>query len=241
MIGVFGGDESGMAQRAHALGAAVAHCGHVLLTGGLPRANSPRTTESAQVGAMTAGKAAGAAARAIAVTPLGNPALEVKDFGSLRVLHVSTGLTSEDRDLTNAATADIAIALEGGTGTLLEIAFARAFGKPIYFPGSQSQLREKHRELTRDGTLREFMKSALANYPSVNGRAVTVSEVDLALREAIEFGVPLDPNDADRSMVDVLARTPTARNALPEFPGIPPDHAETTRSFFELWSTLLHP
>ena len=184
--------------------------------------------------------ATGTTARAIAITPLGKPELDIKEFGTLRVLHVSTGLTSEDRDLTNAATADAVIALEGATGTLLELAFAHAFNKPIYFPGSQPQLSGQHREHIRNGTLRKYIESALTNYPIINARERRISEVERALEEAIERGIPLDPDHADRALEEVLAARPTTQ-LLPTFPGIPPDHAATAAAFFKLWNDLLSP
>jgi|GEM_PF-6914746 len=128
VIGVIGGstnvptDVLAMAQD---VGAAVAAAKAILLTGGL---GGQRTVKDAAVDGADGG-------RVISIVKRGQGA-------RLRTpwhLVVESGMR-DARNVLNAFTADVLIALPGGGGTLSEVAFAAVAGRPVIFLHSRADL-----------------------------------------------------------------------------------------------------
>lgn len=129
---VLGSDEQ--THLAHALGAELARRNVVVLTGGGRGSLSPAVTESALAGAEAARRADGVLAPRVGV--LGrrhhDVLAEVDDDGSRIVLGLDVG---DRRNYLNAQLCDVALALRGGDGTISEVAFCLALGRPVVLVG----------------------------------------------------------------------------------------------------------
>lgn len=126
VVGVMGGSacDAATAELAGRLGAAVAAAGWVLLCGGRP----------AGVMAAAARGAAEAGGLVVGVLPGEDPDAADPHVG----VAVATGL-GWARNAVNVLSSDVVVALPGSWGTLSEIAFARAYGRPLYLLGWERQ------------------------------------------------------------------------------------------------------
>jgi hypothetical protein len=116
IIGIFGSTEPQAITLARELGAEVAGRGHIVLSGGTGLGDTP-VKESAIQGA--------GASPWIGVDPDGPVAVEPKGAG----LVIHTGL-GHKRNYLEAHMCDAAIGLKGGPGTVSEVTFAVALGRP---------------------------------------------------------------------------------------------------------------
>jgi uncharacterized protein (TIGR00725 family) len=117
IIAVIGGDtapEEALAQ-AEAVGRQIARLGHVLICGGMGGVMEAACKGASEAGGLTIG------------------VLPDSDRGAMNAyvkIPIVTGI-GRARNLTIALTADAVIAVDGGYGTLSEIAFALQHGKPV--------------------------------------------------------------------------------------------------------------
>jgi uncharacterized protein (TIGR00725 family) len=146
----------------------------ILLTGGeLPKKRNI-DLEVKDASMLGADDVAPGRARLIGILPKGNRTLELNG----RRLLVHTGLLHNVRNVINGRTPDVIVAFGGSRGTLAEIAFAKACGRPVIFTlGSLKELREKcleRFEKDDDATkknMTEYFDDALKVYPDPEGRS----------------------------------------------------------------------
>jgi predicted Rossmann-fold nucleotide-binding protein len=145
IVGVIGGE--GQFETSAALGRSIIRRGWILLTGGqvVPRALAQQTGEVKESAMLGAAEEASGHPRLIGILP---SSLIRWDYtpGSRR-LFLHTGQPHYVRNIINGRTPDAVVAFGGSRGTLAEIAFAKASGKPLFFAkDSISLLSQKLRE-----------------------------------------------------------------------------------------------
>lgn len=153
IIGAIGGDNQPDTFAAE-LGAAVARAGAILLTGGQP-SSAPEIKNQAMLGAVREEeRGRGARARLVGVIPapplprnwVGQPPqrLSARLAGASEPARLlfDSGLPHYVRNVINAVTPDVLVVFGGGAGTLAEIGFAAAVGRPLFFHAGVRRLRE---------------------------------------------------------------------------------------------------
>jgi uncharacterized protein (TIGR00725 family) len=131
IIAVVGGGKappSSVTSLAQTLGKAIASADGILLTGGT--GGGAAVKDAAVDGAATG--------RVISILKDGNGV----ELRSQTRLIVNSGM-KDARNVLNAFTPDVLIALPGGPGTLSEVAFAAVAGRPIVFLDSRQMLRDQ--------------------------------------------------------------------------------------------------
>lgn len=130
IIGVIGGNKQhGVVADAKKVGEQVMLQQCILLTGGEP-GPAPHVKDAAMLGAA---EGARDEARLIGILPHNAPPRRKWDSPCSHRLFLHTGLTSPERDPINGVTPDVLIVFPGTEGTLCELAFAVAKGRPIFF------------------------------------------------------------------------------------------------------------
>jgi predicted Rossmann-fold nucleotide-binding protein len=240
IIGVIGGDDTGQAANACRVGAAIARSGHIVLTGREPKKGSLQVSEAAAYGAVIATSDLGVIARIISVVPdVPLEPLSTSVTPNVRHLAVRTGLKSEERDAINGVTPDVMIALEGGTGTLTEVAFAYECGTPIVLFRSRHQLTRKFNEHRRrtpfgggDGNLERFLRAAVRVYPVLGGRRQDIKRLESGVGTALKHGHEIDALDCQLVVDTAISYAFSyADKRHGAFPGLPPDFEGTREAF----------
>lgn len=159
VVGVMGGNASvgAVATEAKLVGANLSRLGCILLTGGKCIENMD-VKNATLTGAAEAESTHGTVARLVGILP-DSPRLW--DDTHPRRLFLSTNLRSAERDVITGATPDSLIFFPGSCGTLCELAFAVAAGRPVLFWKATQTLREKFQIHTRDKELDGFLDVAL--------------------------------------------------------------------------------
>ena len=239
IVGVFGGDEQ--REVAECVGREIARAGQILLTGGTPKPGSPRTTEAAQNGAFSVATN-DFVVRAIGIRPGGDAQMGPERQNGFHILIVRSGISHKQRDATNGATADVVIALKGSSGTLTEIAFAHALGRPIVLLDSRAHLQNKLLEHGStppgDGALSEFLEQALLVYPLLTlrmGKEDLEHGLTACLHDSQQFDAPACVEAVHRAIE--LARERDL-GSYTGFPGIPPDPVSQKKQFERVLGTL---
>jgi uncharacterized protein (TIGR00725 family) len=165
----------------------------VLLTGG--RRDDPEgTVKQAAMAATLADLDDGQIGRAIAILPdLDHATLEPVSSQFWRALYVNTSLTSAERNFLSAVTSHAVIALEGGVGTLSELAFAKLAGRHVLFLESRAALVTAYEKQRVE--FQTTVEEALDKFSIGSGGNPTVSEVaksleDLLASDASDFHTP---------------------------------------------------
>lgn len=204
IIGVIGGDESHEAPVARRIGEEIAVSGHIVLTGGRPEPTTEvknATLWGAHQAELNAPAERHVKARMIGILKRGAPNWNPPN--PCRLI-LETGLSSYERDAINGLTPDAMIVFLGGRGTLCELAYAAAAGKPIAFCGSTAALRTKTEEHISDGVLEAVFKEALGKYPYISGKRLLPADLLSALENALSLE-PLpntDPKQIVRTQIE---------------------------------------
>ena len=175
MVGVIGGDRQlGPGKE---IGALIARHGWILLTGGRLRSAAEVAEEGAVKDASMLGahEAHPGQARLIGILPGNKCGDRLPDYrpGS-RHFFLATELPHYVRNVINGRTPDIAVAFGGGCGTLAEIAFALAAGRPVLFaPRSLDRLRDnlKTKLASVQQERDKYLEKPLRQYPIAVGAA----------------------------------------------------------------------
>lgn len=218
IVAVFGGDAE--PAEARALGAALTRAGVWILTGRRPGGNG-RVTGEVPAGAIDAERAGEGVARLIAIEPSERRAFEQT---APHRLVIASGCSHIVRDGANGLTPDAVIATNGAEGTLCELAFAAAAGKPVVFLASTATLRARFDELRETG-VRDYLITAQAAY-----RHFTVQGLDAALERLLSSAADAGTiDDAAAAAVAALCHADSLRQT--SFPGIPDGDAESIAWF----------
>jgi predicted Rossmann-fold nucleotide-binding protein len=205
IIGVIGGDESHEAPIARRIGEEIAVAGHIVLTGGKPEPGTEvknATLWGAHQAELNASTERPVKARMIGILKRGAPKWNPPN--PCRLI-LETGLSSYERDAINGLTPDAMIVFLGGRGTLCELAYAAAAGKPIAFCDSAAALYAKTEEHISDGVLESVFKEALGKYPYVSGKRLTPADLLTALQNALSFE-PLSNTDPKQIVYTQIQR-----------------------------------
>jgi uncharacterized protein (TIGR00725 family) len=182
IIGIIGGStnvQADVVAMAHDMGAAVAAAEAIVLTGGW---GGQRTVKDAAVDGAAGG-------RVISIVKRGQGVR----FRTLRHLVVESGMR-DARNVLNAFTADVLVALPGGGGTLSEVAFASVAGRPVIFLDSRVDLARHlngmgsiaREAVTTFGDARfaeEHLKRAVE--PLLNDGAADAADIPTAVKRAL--------------------------------------------------------
>ncbi len=232
-MGVIGGDNQ-MAT-GFELGRLIAEREWILLTGGqlLPRAAVELRGEVKDASMLGAAEAAPSKARLIGILPAEQWPEARWDYaeGSRRFF-LHTGLPHYVRNVINGRTPDVIVALGGSRGTLSEIAFAKACGRPLlFFEGSLKRLRQRFRDYfgqpcEANEDRRKYFDQPLKVYPKAAGAANDavglISLLDQMLSAASEVG------DLAAALSAIIGGCDW-RSELTGFPGLPGDSASKRR------------
>jgi uncharacterized protein (TIGR00725 family) len=191
IFGVVGGTDDVSQETcnlAYAVGQCIAYQGFVLLTGGRPNAAEQSVKNYAMNGAIKAGHARNDA-RVIGVLrgkpPEGKGIVDRDDsLPHSKCLYMHTAL-KDVRNVINGVTPDVVIALEGGAGTLSEIAFAHYAKTPIVFLASLESLRQNLKVLAQASKLEKILRAAEAQYPTLNNRQLIHATALTELQELL--------------------------------------------------------
>lgn len=157
ILAAIGGGKGG-GPEVEAFGRLVAHVGAILMTGGVPRLESPRVTERAQRGCEAAG------GLMISVLP-DRTENEIVPCPGERRFEVRTRTSNYGRDPITGAAADMTFVFPGEVGTLVELAYASREGRPIVFCGTESQWKDmKSNRQKNSSKIREAIKEAVGKY-----------------------------------------------------------------------------
>ncbi len=228
IIGVIGGGNQETLARA--VGAEISCQDQILLTGGTPAKlvakvfggliDSSEVKFAAIDGACDAEVPEHRVSRFIGILLGGIPEDLLKDSNRHRLLY-RTGLSGISRDPINGLTPDVLIVFSGGTGTLLELAYAATAKKPLLFAQSVIALKDKLTEHRKDGKLRMFLDEATQSYPTVNGQRIGHNDLDSLLECTLKCSE--DFNGSPKELV-VQAKNNAIAKPLSEesgFPGLP--------------------
>lgn len=181
IIGVVGhtgkADES-IASLALEVGLQITEREVILLTGGEPTQGAKAVKDAAMNGAVSHMSKKG---RLISILPRTDraAAATIHRIGKSTQLRVETLLTSHERNVINGRTADVIIALQGGPGTLSEIAFANDALTSVVFLASIQQLR--HELDTQEQELSKIISDAAKKYFWID-----VQEIVSRLRDLLD-------------------------------------------------------
>jgi uncharacterized protein (TIGR00725 family) len=229
LIGAIGGD----AQKASALafGAAAARAGVIVLTGGGDRCDD-EVKNAVIEGARTNGEAG----RYIGILPgTSDPGGKAVWDRRANGLLLHTALPHFVRNLINGVTPDVLVAFGGSRGTLAEVAFALAAGKPLFFYGNGSKgsavprLRRNFKEcFERDDedNVRTFLAEPLRVWPAIAGKAWTADDLLQLLEHRL--GLVEDWDKSVDALVGQCIAAATMNGPLGSigptgFPGLPTD------------------
>jgi predicted Rossmann-fold nucleotide-binding protein len=243
VVAVVGGDQTGQASNARLVGSAIARARHIVLTGHVARSESDAVSESAPQAALEA------AGRTISIVPFygyrcgsePRPPWSIDVTPDGRSLIVQTNMCSEERDCTNGVTADVLVALEGGTGTLTEIACALLARKPVLLFDSKQQLRSKyrcHRHDGGDGKLLEFLLKVVRVYPTVEGTTVEPAAVESLLADSLDRATEVK---RIHHLIDAVHKAVSTCDIppVPSFPGLPREYEATRLCFGACFRRLI--
>jgi SLOG cluster4 family len=229
IVGVIGGDKQ--MSPAVALGKLIAEHEWILLTGGqvLPRRTVERKGEVKDASMLGAAEAAPSTARLIGILPGKQPGESVywERASGGRRLFLHSGQPHYVRNIINGQTPDVLVAFGGSSGTLAEIAFAKASDRPLlFFPGSLERLRRNFREKLHQGpnvseNLRTYFELPLEAYPEAARVANDVSQLISMLKEVLFGGKEVDELAPELSFICGNE----LRNDETGFPGLPGDNS----------------
>jgi hypothetical protein len=219
-----------------ALGRVIAQREWILLSGGqvLPRTTVERKGEVKDGSMLGAAEASPSRARLIGILPARQRAEAVRwDYvAGGRRLFLHTGQPHYIRNVINGRTPDMLVVFGGSRGTLAEIAFANACGRPLLFSSdSLEMLRRKFRKYFgsqrgANADLSMYFDQPLEVYPEAAGPAANVRNLIGLLEQTL----------SDATEVEDLAAAVSAviggrdwRNEETGFPGLPGESASKLR------------
>ncbi|MEY9697584.1 putative Rossmann-fold nucleotide-binding protein [Bradyrhizobium diazoefficiens] len=229
IVGVIGGD--GQMEPSVALGRVIAQRGWILLTGGqvLPRATVECKGEVKDGSMLGAAEVAPATCRLIGILPSSATHWDYAEGGRRLFLH--TGQPHYIRNVINGRTPDVVVAFGGSRGTLAEIAFATACGRPVLFSdGGLERLRQRfrdhfgqRRQVNED--MRKYFERPLEAYPEAAGEADDAYGLVAMLNQKLSCANEVD--DIAAAVSAVIGRL--WRDDETGFPGLPKDRASKPR------------
>ena len=185
----------------------------ILLTGGEPKAVKP-VKDAAMYGAESHGSKKG---RLISILPRqGRAAATIHQRDKSTHLRIDTLLSSHERNVINGRSADVVIALQGGPGTLSEIAFANDAQTPLVFLDSLLQLRQRFD--SEKQKLMEIIEDARKKYSWIDVQATLRRMSDLLHQPEADLNLASNPKAA----VDKALTLAINSSNEPQFPAIPP-------------------
>jgi SLOG cluster4 family len=215
-----------------ALGRVIAQREWMLLTGGqvLPRAMVELKGEVKDGSMLGAAEALPSKARLIGILPAKQRAEAVRwDYAAGgRRLFLHTGQPHYIRNVINSRTPDVVVAFGGSRGTLAEIAFAKACGRPLlFFDGSLERLRQRFqdnfgRRCGASEDRRMYFDQPLDAYPGAAGAAGDACGLIAMLEEVLSSASEVD--DLAAAVSAVLGGRDW-RDEETGFPGLPGDSA----------------
>lgn len=175
IVGVIGGE--GEFETSAALGRSITRHGWILLTGGqlVPRALAQKKAEVKESAMLGAAEEESGHPRLVGILPSSSIRWDYTAVSRRLFLH--TGQPHYVRNVINGRTPDAVVVFGGSRGTLAEIAFAKASGKPLFFAkDSINLLRHKLDEHFGDSRVREinlrtYFEEPLKVYPAAAGAA----------------------------------------------------------------------
>lgn len=226
IVGVIGGDHNmDLGQK---FGGEVTRRGWILLSGGeaRPRADILRgeVKDAVMLGAAEA-EGARSPARLIGILPSREAEKPCWRRPSRHRLFLDSGLPHNIRNVINGRTPDVLVAFGGGCGTLAEMAFALAAGRPVFVHGGFERLRKNfeayfgpdaepaHREI--------YLAAPMRIYPCAE-----VAELLAGLRQMFEEGP--SPDVEAFALAERIAATIRV-GAGAGFPGLPGEPDATER------------
>jgi hypothetical protein len=241
IIGVFGGDQQKSV--GEKFGAAVAKAGYILLTGGDIR-DDDEIKNATMLGATRDPKVV---ARLIGILPRAkeNEWELLPREPRTSCLLLRTVLSSEERNVINGMTPDVAVVFGGSLGTIAEAAFAKAAGKELIFYNGVDQRNEKSvdrlkrhlSEFKDEKNIDHYLRTPLSRYPKGVLRIDQSTEsLKKLLKETLDAATG-SPTDIRTLVAEMKKRVATVAK-VPEreaesvmlatstgFPGLPGDPA----------------
>jgi len=231
IIGVMGSTDSSTTFPAYLLGHAIATQGAILLTGGaappagcssvVPGATVP--VKSAAVCGALAAKKAGAVARVITIqdddgNPGGPMGFHFKWEPGEHSIVVETRLRNHIRNYINGSTPDAIIALDGGPGTLSEVAFARFSGVPVTFVNTTTRL-----AASVGAPVTRIVTAAVGHFTPTAKPGLTPAVVTAALGLPATWAVPVAVTSQDQADGVIASVVMALKPGVSRFPQIPGD------------------
>lgn len=221
VIGAIGGDNQ--QSSAKLFGAALAHAGCILLTGGGVIVDEEVKNATVQ-GMREAGD--GSVLRHVGVIP-SSGAARLERNGSQILIY--TGQEHNIRNFLNGVTPDAVVVFGGGCGTLAEAAFALAAGRKLYFYGvgtkgrAVDRLRRNFKELCQSDKSEFYLSKPLRTWPSlleeVKSSAHLLGMLDCQLQLAEQWILSADEM-IDRCILNVMGKGRLSNTGFPGIPGI---------------------
>jgi uncharacterized protein (TIGR00725 family) len=192
VVGRTGGADESLAILALEVGLQITERDVILLTGGEPTAQAKAVKDAAMNGAVSHGSKKG---RVISILPkTGNAAAPIRTIRNSTQLRIETLLGSHERNVINGRTADVMIAMQGGPGTLSEIAFANDVQTPVVFLNSLPQLR--HEFDSKEQELIKIINDARKKYSWIDSEATVRQLSDLFSRPPDQLNLAVDAKTA---------------------------------------------
>jgi predicted Rossmann-fold nucleotide-binding protein len=241
VIGLMGGDER-LGAAANIGAAIAAEADAALLTGGsIGTASSTRIHQiamreasriaTARLIGILPGRAPAEVDSTTAIGDVAGPSYYFEAIpGRKKGFYLHTGISSAKRDSITGLTPDVLIFLRGSAGTLTELAYAAAAGRRTYFFQSADYLRSKLHVPETTAKTRKTLASAHMLCGIVNGRPVSVADLESHL--ATRLATAVDWVGTPKELVrDVITRTRAA--GLEEQTGFPAFLGESCKHEFE--------
>jgi hypothetical protein len=212
-----------------AFGGAVAEAGCILLTGGPPpeaTGHSSRVEPAVKNVTMLGSVEAAAVRKPAVISRLIGilPSSDVSQSEPPGRLALRTGLDHTQRNAINGLTPDVMVVFGGSTGTLSELGFAAAAGKPIlFFPRSLTMLRQKYDEHTADGEIDRYFQMALRVYPEPAGVRQNVAGLTDLLSKVLAHATD-DETDVSALVAQAVSLAtgsgPPGSTGFPDLPNV---------------------
>jgi uncharacterized protein (TIGR00725 family) len=221
IIGVVG--HTGEAQKSDAtlaseVGREITEQEAILLTGGEPIEGAKPVKDAAMYGAANHKNKKG---RLISILPKGDKSVaKVLQTGKSSRLVVQTLLSSHERNVINGFTSDVVIALQGGPGTLSEIAFANHAKILVIFLDSLTQLQQKLK--SHEGDLIKIINNAKNKYTWVDTQTIVDELKELFSHGVNKIHIAANAKDAVDKALDLTANPSNERIYKGKFPAIEP-------------------
>ncbi len=193
----------------------------ILLTGGEPLKGAKPVKDAAMYGAVNHENKKG---RVISILPRRNASIAeakiIQTGKSSRCLVVQTLLSRHERNIINGFTPDVVIALQGGPGTLSEIAFANHAKISVVFLDSQTQLQQKF-ERHEDDLVR-IIDDVKEKYTWINTKTIVDELKELFSRSINKTKISTNPKDAVDQALNLTTNSSNERIYQGKFPAIVP-------------------